>query len=426
MIVEIITLLVLLFMSAFFSGAEIALFSLSNIKVQQHYEKHTRGSTYLKLLKDKPNRTLITILIGNNVVNITASSLATVIAVGLFGDSEVGLGVGVAVGVITLFILIFGEIVPKTVCQSHNEKISLVIAPIVYLFSKLFYPLIIILYQITKVSEKLFGVKKHAEFTESDLKQIITMGKKEGSINEMEHELINNVFKFDDTIVKDVMTPRAQMFTLNCKQKIIDSLDEVIENKFTRIPVYDGTVDHIVGVVFVKDMLETLRHQQFDKLLEDIMLDVYFVPEYKKLGKLLRQFQRRKLHMAVIVDEYGGVAGLATIEDLLEEIVGDIQDESDEEDENVIKKLNKYTYEIHGTVMIDDVNKETGLEFKHDEHVDTINGLILNELGYFPSVGQIVEIDGITFDILTAEEKHIKKVLLKIPRKFRTKKHEGI
>lgn len=378
----------LLFASAFFSGIEIAFFSISNIRVKHLVAKKVRNAEHLAKLKEDPHRLLITILIGNNAVNIAAASIATLFALQRFGSA----GVGIATGVMTLAVLIFGEITPKSIATRHAEKIALNTCKIVKFLTILFYPIIIVLDLVTRVFTKMAGdTAPSPTVTEEEMRYIVKIGAEEGEINKMEREMIDNIFEFDETVVREIMTPRPDIVAIDIndgKEKILKILKK---SKYSRIPVYDGKMDDIEGILFTKDLLSYLDRKIKKEHIEKAVRKAFIIPETKQVDELLTEFRETKNHMAIVVDEFGAVAGIVTIEDLLEEIVGEIYDEKDKIFQQVKKKGDGVAI-VDAGIEIAEANEQLGLNLSEDEDYTTLGGLVLEKLGHIPTVGEKVEL----------------------------------
>ncbi len=374
MLDQIFILVVLLFFSGFFSSAETALFSISRVKARHLGKMAGRTNLLIMRMKEDPHRLLATILIGNNLVNIGASSLATALALDYFQDRAVG----IVTGVMTFLILVFGEIFPKSIATRNNILISkIVILPIFWL-SILFFPLIKFLDFIPKLTGK---IKRTPTVTEEELLTFVEVVEEEGEIKEEEKELIHNIFEFDDTNAYEIMTPRADMYVIDVDDEL--RVDEIVKSGFSRIPVIRGDIDHVVGILNIKDLF--MRHLIASAPLDvrQLMQPPYFVPENKKLDSLLRQFKRRKSHLAIVVDEHGGVAGLITLEDVLEEIVGEISDETDKVEARIVRLKNK-EWIVLGKTDVEEVNEKIPMEIPESREYDTFSGFVLNQIGKIP------------------------------------------
>ena len=376
MVNQIIVLIVLLFLSGFFSSAETALFSISKTKARHLAKKKEGAYMMIKKMKDNPHRLLSTVLIGNNIVNVGAASLATSITLHYFPNHAVGL----ATGAMTFLILVFGEVLPKSVATRNNIMIAKATIYPIYWLSIVFYPVVFLLNFIPKITGK---IKKTPSVTAEELMTFLEVVEEEGEIKEEEKELIHNIFEFDDTSTSEIMTPRADMFVIEADKQL--NLEAIVESGFTRIPVIEGDIDHVIGIVNIKDLFlhEITSDEKID--VRKIMTTPYFVPENKKLDKLLHQFKKRKHHMAIVVDEHGGVSGLITLEDALEEIVGEIRDETDKEEPHIVKQKDNKEWIVLGKSDIDEVNEIVGMNIPDSKDYDTFSGYVLNTIGRIPA-----------------------------------------
>jgi putative hemolysin len=388
MLVTLLIFLVLLFLSGFFSSAEIAMMSLTKLQIERMQKRGKKNAKLLAKLKENPHKLLETILIGNNLVNIGAASFATAVSIQLFGDT----GVGIATGVTTFLVLLFGEIVPKSLAVNHRKSISLAITPILYALQYILTPVIIVIDWIASIFTKMFGEPEPERVTEEEVVDIIHASEQDGHIKKREREMIQGVLDLDDTNVEEIMTPRLDVFSLEMHRTIGEVIDEVLESGFSRIPVYNRSQDEIKGVVLVKDLLKALKDERGELLLEAVAQDVLFVPANKKLDSVLREFQKKKSPFAMVVDEHGLVIGLLSIEDVLEELVGEIYDENDPQDDAVIQKIDKHSFIIPGKLLIADLNDELGLKLPESEDYDTLAGLVMGKLGRIPKPGAVVKV----------------------------------
>jgi CBS domain containing-hemolysin-like protein len=392
MLDQILILVVLLFFSGFFSSAETALFSISKVKARHIAKMKGQTNLLIMRMKEDPHRLLATILIGNNLVNIGGSSLATAFALNLFPDKAVG----IVTGVMTFLILVFGEILPKSIATRNNILISkIVIFPIFWL-SILFYPLIKFLDFIPKLTGK---IKKTPTGTEEELMTFVEVVEEEGEIKEEEKELIHNIFEFDDTNAYEIMTPRADMYVIDVDEEL--RVGEIIKSGFSRIPVIRGDIDHVVGILNIKDLFMGQTTCSEPLNVRELMHPPYFVPENKKLDSLLRQFKRRKSHLAIVVDEHGGVAGLITLEDVLEEIVGEISDETDKVEPRIVRLKNK-EWIVLGKTDVEEVNEKISMEIPESKEYDTFSGFVLNQIGKIPQEKEEIPIGAF---IVTVQKK---------------------
>jgi CBS domain containing-hemolysin-like protein len=400
---QFVVLFVLLLLSGFFSSAETALFSISKAKAIHLAKQKGTTNRLIRKMKADPHRLLSTILIGNNLVNVGASAIATAITIDLFESHAVG----IATGVMTFLILIFGEIFPKSVATRNNILIArLVIIPL-YWLSILFTPLIVFLNFIPKLTGK---IHKKPIVTEEELMTFVEVVEEEGGIEEEEKELIENIFEFDDTNASEIMTPRADMFVIDVNEEL--KLKEIVESGFTRIPVIDGEIDHVVGILNVKDLLthQVTSNSAID--LPKIMREPYFVPENKKLDNLLQQFKKRKQHIAIIVDEHGGVSGLITLEDALEEIVGEIIDETDTFEPHIVEtKPNEWR--VLGKSEIDEVNEIIEMNIPDSREYDTFSGYVLDQIGRIPQEKEEIPIGQFLITVKEMDGNRIREYLVR-------------
>ncbi|NKB82407.1 MAG: DUF21 domain-containing protein [Nitrospirales bacterium] len=406
---DVLLVFICLLFSAFFSGAEIAFFSISESKLQTLADEGFKGAKLALHLRANPQRLLSTILIGNNFANITAASLATMIAFDHFGAKAVA----VATGLLTLIVLLFGEIVPKTLCTKHAESAVQLFAYPVYWLETLFTP---VLYLIEPLILKLTGGRGLTVpfVTEEELKIMLDAGGKAGVLETDEVKMIKNVFEFNDLTAEDVMTPRIYMFGLDGNMTLEDARKELFKSKFSRIPIYDGDMDHITGILYRNHALKEMAKGQTASRLQDIAQPTLFIPTAKAADDLLKQFQREKRHIAIAVNEFGGVMGLVTTEDLLEEVVGEILDETDLTEE-LIQRIGEGHILVHGKAEVRKINEVLHAEL--DEEQNTISGLIQQNLGHIPKVGEEVHVDHCQLIVYDADEKSIKRVrILKVEK----------
>jgi CBS domain containing-hemolysin-like protein len=400
---QIVILIILLALSGFFSSSETALFSISQTKARHLAKSGGRTGALICLMKDDPHRLLSTILIGNNVVNVGAASLATTITLGVFPDYAVG----IATGGMTFLILVFGEVLPKSIATRNNILIArLVIYPI-YWLSILFYPVLLFLNFIPYLTGK---IKKSPRVTEEELMTIVEAVEEEGQIKEEERELIHNIFEFDDTNASEIMTPRGDMFVIDAHAPL--DLPAILASGYTRLPVIEGDIDHIIGILNLKDLYYHSVTSDAPVDVRKIMRPPYFVPEHKKLDKLLQQFKKRRNHMAVVVDEHGGVSGLITLEDALEELVGDISDETDKEELHITSTKPK-EWEVLGKTDIDEVNQEIPLGIPDSKEYDTFSGYVLYKIGRIPKENEEIALDGFRITVKEVEGVRIKKYVVR-------------
>ncbi len=404
-VTEIAIMGVLLALSGFFSGIEVALISLSSLQADALVEQKRKGAKALKKLKESPQKMLITILIGNNVVNTASSAYAALLATKMFGDA----GMGIAVGVMTFLLLVFGEITPKSIAVAHAEWISLHVAGLLGLLMWVMTPIIWVFDQITKIVMRLFNISGDPRLiTRQELEMAIKAGESEEVIEKKERELLESVLGLNDITAREVMTPRTKMFALETGQTVEDVVKKVVRSPYSRIPLYKGSKDNVVGVIHVREMLGALARKSPDTYLMRLAEDPYFVPESMPVQTLFEEFQERHQHMAIVVDEYGGVAGVVTLEDLMEELVGEIIDETDITPETIMR-INKSTIIVHGNTEIEDINDFINVDLPLD-HV-TINGLVEKIAKGIPRKGKKISLaPRLTAEILETSKKKVKKL----------------
>jgi len=403
MLNQVIILIILLLLSGFFSSTETALFSISKTKARHLAKNNGKTNMLIKRMKDDPHKLLSTILIGNNIVNIGASALATSVMINVFPNYAVGL----ATGIMTFLILVFGEVLPKSVATQNNILIARISIYPIYWLSILFYPVIKLLNFIPMLTGK---IRRTPKVTEEELMTFVEAVEEEGEIKEEEKELIHKIFEFDDTNASEIMTPRADMFVIEADEKL--NLEDIVKSGFTRIPVIEDDIDHVIGIINIKDLFLHQVTSDTEIDARKIMAKPYFVPENKKLDKLLHQFKIRKHHLAIVVDEHGGVSGLITLEDALEEIVGEISDESDKEEPHIVERKTK-EWAVLGKADIDEVNEIIGMDIPDLKEYDTFSGYVLNTIGRIPKENEKIVIESY---IITVEEKdgnRIKKYSIK-------------
>ncbi len=400
---QIVVLIVLLLLSGFFSSAEMALFSISRAKARHIAKEKGLTNTLIKKMKDDPHRLLSTILIGNNLVNVGAAALATAIMLELVTSNAVG----IATGIMTALILIFGEIIPKTIATRNNVLIArLVIMPL-YWLSILFAPIIYLLNFIPRLTR---NIQRKSRVTEEELMTFVDVVEEEGGIEEEEKELIHNIFEFDDTSASEIMTPRADMYVINVHEEL--NLEKIIRSGFSRIPVIEEDIDDVIGILNIKDLFMHQVTSAKPPDLRSVMSEPYFVPENKKLDHLLQQFKRGKQHIAIVVDEHGGVSGLITLEDALEEIVGEIVDETDKVEPHIVK-LKANEWRVLGKSEIDDVNEKLAMDIPDTKEYDTFSGYVLDQIGRIPQEKEDIFLGNFVVTVNEMDGTRIKEYIVK-------------
>ena len=403
---QIIVLIILLVLSGFFSMSETALMALSKIRIRHMVEEGVKGAKLVEKLTEDPNKLLGAILIGNNIVNILASSLATTLFVSLVGPS----GVGVATAVMTVLVLIFGEITPKSIAKQKSEEVSLKVSRPINIIVKILKPFIGIFSFISSLFIRLLGGDPKATepfITEEELRTMVGVSEEEGVLEDVEKEMIFNVFDFADSQAKDVMVQRVDIVAVDTEATYEEVLEVIKTEQFSRIPVYNQTIDDIVGVLYVKDLIIAGQNKEGFKV-SDYMREPYYTFEFKKIKELFNEMKKTRNHLSVVLDEYGGTVGIVTIEDLIEEVFGDIEDEYDDYDKE-IEVVKEDEYIVDGSAKLDDISELIGVNMESEEF-DSVGGLIIGELGRFPDNKEEVTLNKIRFVVEEVDKNRIKKV----------------
>ncbi len=426
---DVLFLLGLIALNAFFAASEMAFITLNDNKIRMMAENGNQKAILLEHVLSSPTKFLSTIQIGITLAGFMASAFASdsfsgpLVALvypylNVFTQSAVRTFVMITITmVLSLLSLIFGELVPKRLAMNYAEKIAFSVVKVIYWIAVLFHPFVRFLTISTNFMVSLFGIDPNKEpnaVTEEEIRMMVDVGEEKGSIRDTEKEMINNIFEFDNINVSDIMTHRTDVSGIHIDASFDDVKKIVFEEQYTRFPVYQDTIDDIIGILHVKDLLQFIEHKQivnFD--LKKLIREPYFVPESKKTDELFRELQKRKVHIAIVIDEYGGTAGIITIEDLIEEIVGNIFDEYDEE-EKQIQVLNHYTFDVDGGIDLEDLDEECGLKLPLEElqDYDTLSGFLTSLMGHIPEDNETSEIiyRDLRFRIIKAEDKVIEKV----------------
>ncbi len=386
--VEILLFVLCVILSAFFSSSEVALISITRAKARTLVNEGKPGSKAVAALKESPEHLLITILIGNNIVNVAAATLATSIAIKAFGD----IGVGIATFFVVIVLLVFGEIGPKIYAARASDSFALTVAPVILFLSRIFSPLI---WLVERVSPT-FGIGKEAgeaSVTEEEIKEWIDVGKEDGTIEQGEQEMLYSVLEFADTTAREIMTPRVDVTLMEDTVTFEEAIRIFNETGFSRIPVYHDQIDNITGILNVKDVFSAMVSHRKDSTIKEVMYDPMFVPETKKIDDLLKELQVHRVQMAIVIDEYSSFVGIATVEDILEEIVGDIMDEYDKEEPD-IQNISEGVFVVDAQMWVEDINERMAIDLPVDEAYETVGGLIIDRLGHIPlHPGEKVEIN---------------------------------
>jgi len=399
--------IVCILLSAFFSSSEVALISITKARVRLLVNDNKPGALALATLKENPDHFLTTILVGNTIVNIAAAAIATAIAISVFGS----IGVGIATGFVVIVLLIFGEIGPKIYASRAPDTFPRTVAPIILFLSRILSPVI---WVVDRVSPSLGIGRDAAEpaVTEDEIKEWIDVGKEEGTIEQDEKEMLYSVLEFGDTTAREIMTPRVDVILMEDTSGIGEAIRIFNETGFSRIPVYHDQIDNITGVLNVKDVFSAMVSKRKDLSIKEIMYDPTFVPETKKIDELLKELQVHRVQIAIVIDEYSSFVGIVTVEDILEELVGEIMDEYDKEEPEV-QTISEGVYVLDAQMWVDDINDELGLGLPMDESYETVGGLLIDRLGHIPQhPGEKVEIEAgrITLVVMQMHGRRIVKI----------------
>ncbi len=408
-VIQLVVLIILILLSAFFSSAETSLSTVNRVRLKTLADEgNKQAKTALRVL-EQYGKMLSAVLIGNNIVNLSASALATTLAI------HIHFTVGIATAILTVVVLIFGEIVPKNVAMFNSEKLALLYASMISVLMKLLTPVIFVIDSLAKGIMKLMHVDgdKKMTMTENELRTYVEVGHEDGVIESEEREMIYNVFDFGDAVAKDVMIPRIDMVTVD-KNADYDEVMDVFKNcMYTRIPVFEEDKDNIIGMINIKDFILVEDKENFK--ISDILRQAYYTYEFKKTADLLVEMRQKCFNVAFVLNEYGGTAGMITLEDLLEEIVGEIRDEYDSDEEQLIQKMQDRVYLVEGSMKLSDINDELGTDLKSEDY-DSIGGLVIEHLDRVPEDGaQIVTEQGVRLQVQGVSQNRILKVIMELP-----------
>lgn len=408
-VIQLLFLITLIFLSAFFSSAETALSTVNRVRMRTLEDEGDKRAARVNKILEKYSKMLSAILIGNNVVNLSASALATTLAM------RISFPVGIATGILTIVVLLCGEILPKTWAMHSSEKLSLAYSGIIYVLMQILTPVIFLVDKIANALLRLLHVdpNKKVSMTEADLRTYVEVGHEDGVIESEEREMIYNVFDFSDALAKDIMIPRINMVTVD----VADTYEEVLsvfrESMYTRLPVYQDDKDNIIGVINIKDFILTENPKAFR--VKDILRDAHYTYEYKKVADLLIEIREKTTNVTFVLNEYGATVGMITLEDLLEEIVGEIRDEYDADEAELIQKKGERSWLVEGSMKLDDINDELGTDLDSEDY-DSISGIIIENLDRLPEDNEEVTLDnGIHLKVQGIDQNRIKKVLITLP-----------
>ena len=414
-VAQLIIIIVLIFLSGFFSSAETAFSTLNRVRMRNlEEEEGSKKAARVNKILESYSKMLSAILIGNNIVNLTASSLTTAFVIGVCGNAYIGLGTGI----LTIVVLLGGEIIPKTWANLNSEKLALAYSSVIYALMKVMTPVIFIVDLLSKGILKLLHVdpnKKMDTITESELKTYVDVSHEDGQIESDEREMIYNIFEFSDTCVKDIMIPRTNMVTVNADESVNDLIKIFHESMYTRIPVYQEDKDSMIGFVNIKDLFIARISGQKNITLKSLLREAYYTYEYKKNADLLLEMREKSMNVAFVLNEYGSTVGMVTLEDLLEELVGEIRDEYDEDEKELIQKIDDRSYLIEGSMNLSDINDSIGTSLNSDDY-DSIGGIIIGQLDRLPEDNEsVVLADGTTLQVKGIDQNRILHVLLTLP-----------
>ena len=404
--IQLLMLILLVSLSAFFSSAETALTTVNRIRVRTLAEAGNKNAITLTKILENQGKMLSAILVGNNVANLTASSLSTTLVMSIWGNKAVSIGTGI----LTLVILVFGEISPKTISTLYSETIALRYAKIVYAFMTIMTPVIYVVHILSSSFLRFIHVnpnKKQDSITEDELRTIVDVSHEEGVIESEERKMINNVFDFGDSVARDIMIPRIDMTLVDVNATYEELIDIFREEMYTRIPVYEETNDNVIGIINMKDLLLTDNSTDFN--IRNFLREPLYTYEYKKTAELMIEMRQTCNNVVIVLDEYGATAGMITLEDLLEEIVGEIRDEYDEDEENELVEVAPQEYLVEGSMKLDDLNDRLNLELESEDY-DSIAGLIIGLLDRLPEQGEEVVCNDIRLVVEALDKNRVDKV----------------
>jgi len=417
MIAELLVLIILLFFSAFFSLSETAYTSLSTIQIEALAEKHAKRVKLIKKILKRPEKFITTVLAGSNLANITISVISTKITLRLFGDAAIG----IMTGIITLAILIFGDVVPKNIALAHNGRLAVLTAPIINFFIIIFSPFVFFISFTSRCITKIFSKKQKDPITTGAILQLIKYADAQGILEDYETEMVHAIFRLDQQNISSIMTHRTEVFSLEKNTHVKDVVEVINSKGFSRIPVFDKNQENIVGIVLVKDLVNKVSApaEEFALLkLSDIMISPFFISASKKIREALFMMQKEKRNMAIVLDEYSGLAGIITMEDIIEEIVGELYDETESlegESEKIIP-VTENTYLVQGNALISTVNDRLGINLPIGRFSQTIGGYLIDELGRIPKKKDKISFENVTLTANSVSATKINDIMIAIIR----------
>lgn len=408
---QLLMLVFLVALSSLFSSAETALTMVNKIKIRTMADAGNKNAITLTKVMENQGKMLSAILVGNNLVNLTASSLSTTLVMSIWGNQAISIGTGI----LTLAILVFGEISPKTVATLYPEALSLSYAKFIYIIMIIMTPVIYVVQTLSSGFLRLIHVnpnRKQDALTEDELRTIVEVSHEEGVIESEERKMINNVFDFGDSVARDIMIPRIDMTLVDVNATYDEMIDTFKEEMYTRIPVYEESNDNVIGIINMKDFLLIDHKENFN--IRDFLREPLYTYEYKKTAELMLEMRQTSNNVVIVLDEYGAAAGMITLEDLLEEIVGEIRDEYDEDEENELVEIAPSVYVVEGSMKLDDLNDRLDLELESEDY-DSIGGLIIGQIDRFPLKGEEVVCEGIRLVVEELDKNRIEKIRMYLP-----------
>jgi putative hemolysin len=420
-LVKLIIFIFFLAMSAFFSSSETAFTALNKIRIRNLMERKKKKALKLQKILQNPRDLIIAILIGNNIANVAASAMATAVMLEFLkgmGLENLAIMMAIVTGIMTLLLLTFGEIIPKTLALKNPEALSLFITKPILFVLLIFKPFIILFRHISSGVSKILGISEDEAdkiITYEELNTLLKISEEEGLLEKEENRMINSIFKFSDTVVREIMTPRTDAICLNINSSITDVINIIIEKGHSRLPIFEDKIDNIIGILYAKDLL-TVDKDNPPQNLRKFLREANFIPESKNIEELLQQMKTAKFHMAMVVDEYGGMAGLVTLEDIIEEIIGEIQDEYDTENPPEIINLGENHYLVDARMHLEDIGDKIDYEFPEKDEYDSIGGFVLDILGHLPEKGETMEYKNLVIKATEISKRRIIKLeIIKIP-----------
>ncbi len=420
-IVNIASLTIFFILSAFFSSSETIFTAVNQIKLKNLIKENETKAKLVEKIYKNPRKLLTGILIGNNIANVAATALSTAILLQVLnslGVENIALSMSIITGIITVFLLIFGEITPKSLALKEPERWILIYAKPLLFFLFIFSPVIRIFETITTLISKLFRIENSDNsdlVTLDELKTMVDLSREDGVLEKEKKDMLQGIFDFSDTVVREIMTPRTDTICISVSSSVQDAIQLITEKGHSRIPVFEGKVDNTVGIIYAKDLLH-IPKTELQEGIRKYLRKAIFIPESKNIEELLQQMKKARFHLAIVVDEYGGMAGIVTLEDIVEEIIGEIQDEYDTDESPTISEIKPNTYHVDATTPIKDIAEEIDIHFPESDDYDTIAGFVLSLLGEFPTRGTTVSYENIDITIKEIRKRRIISLVLNVKK----------